>query len=679
MVQGAVWVPVLLALAACSAAAGGASPAANPNLDFPAFDVSKVTFPYCPVNEAEIDAVWRRLTPNQRIGQHVMPGAERKAEDGTPTDRTLRVLNEFEVGGVFTYQTNGIVPNKPLVTARFNHVMKRIAFERTGVPLFIACDQEGGTSSVVSSGFGGTDSMGQMPIGAARNPEVAFSQFDILTREIKALGFTMTFAPVLDTLTATANGNLHTRPMGPDPALNAHLGVAEFAAAQKNLVLPMAKHFPGDGMTNGNTHFVLVTNDAPRDVLMRTIVAPFKAAVEAGLDGVMTIPARYPAFDPNRASLTSRAVTTGLLRGELGFKGLVVSDSLDMEGAKIGMAADQIPGVEALKAGADLVLYVLFEPERITALYARIAQELADGTYPAAEFEASTKRILRMKQKYCLFREPTAPDPAAPERITAQIARPEDRERSLENARQSIVLFENPGGVLPLTGKRVLYVGPKKLYGDPGSGWLQLVEMDFGDALRTQDEGVESYTYLLPGDPLNILAEVKAREADFDVIVVGTIQARFSLEQQQMLTYLTAGLETPLVHVVLGVPFDWLYTRGKVAAAVGVMNTRSVQVLAGAEYLYGRIPARGRLLYDMDAVARADEGETGGDGDTEVEAPEGEGGACADARCEPNGTCVTTETTFGCVCRQNFYPSSDRLQCIPVGEPDPTKPSPASR
>jgi beta-N-acetylhexosaminidase len=456
---------------------------------------------------------------------------------------------------------------------------------------------------------------------------------------------------------------MNTRAFGPDPDLNAALAVAAFAALQHNLVLPTAKHFPGDGLTDGNTHTTFVVNDASRDHLESTILKPFRAAIAAGCDGVMTIPACYTALDPDRSAITSRYVNTGLLRSEIGFKGLIVTDSLGMKGAQIGMEAGRLPGVEALKAGADILLHLTIDDEGLKDLYDGIEQALADGSYDPAEFEASTRRILRMKQKYCLFENPAGPDPADPSSILAHLARPEDAALSASHGDRAVVLLED-NGVLPLAGKRVLYVGPDRVFQDPGSTWYNATDKHFGEALAAHDPSVRSVTFMLPFDPAGVAAEVADRVDGVDVVVLGTLQGRFSMEQQQLVEWLIGGAGRPLVHVMLGVPFDYFQTEGRVAAAVAVMGCRSAMVDAGARFLYGKIPASGAMAYVF-------EGEGSGAGVDPI--PGGphpvSGDRCAEqgVSCSGDGLCVDTGTVVGCVCQPNWHPSAAGTDCVPDG------------
>ena len=627
------------------------------------FDVSAIEFPYCEVDEAFITSIYESLTMREKIGQHFMLGAERAGEGFN--EATARKLDEYKIGGVFLNPPVAIALGDGTQTATLVYALKTAAIEATGLPLFVSLDQEGGPNATINSLTGGTDTIGSMPIAAIGDPQVAYEQFEIMGREIAALGFNMDFGPVMDTLLSTKNGNQNTRSFSPNPDLNARLSVAAFAGLQHNLILPTAKHFPGDGILDGNTHRVFVIIEKDREFLEDTILKPFRAAFSAGCDGVMTIPSAYTALDPERSAITSRAITTELLRDDMGFKGLVVTDSLGMEGAKIGLEPDEEPGIEAMRAGADILLYVDIEFERLDRLYTTIESELGAGTLSSEEFEASTRRILSYKQKYCLFERPIHPDEEAIASLTERIALKSDRKLSASHADRSIVLLHDDG-VLPLSGKKILYVGPAKTFEDPGSGWLNIVDQTFGDALQEFDDRTESITYMLPFNPSYVFKQVKDAYQAYDVLVLGTLQARFSIEQQQLVHWLLSDvqIDIPIVHVMIGVPFDYFQTRDKVAAAVALMGSRSVMVEAGAKVLYGEIEAEGKMRFDLEESGPDGDLDGPVDGDTEQS-----GDRCLEENidCSGQGICIDTGASYGCICYPNWHPSDDGLDCIADG------------
>jgi beta-N-acetylhexosaminidase len=570
------------------------SPRADADVD--AFDPAALAFPFCPEDPERTAALYDRLTPRQRIGQHVMTGLNRA---GTRVDaRTERLLRTYALGGGFVSQIEEVAVGSPETTARFLHDAQRVAAEAAGVPLFIASDQEGGVYTSVNHLTGGTDSIGPAAIGATGDEWVAYHQFDLMGREVKALGINLNLGPLLDTLYERDNGNLNTRVFGPDVGANARFGVAAVAGLQQNLVLAVVKHFPGDGLTSGNTHHEFVTNDAPLEVLEERLLGPFRAAIAAGCDGVMTMPARFSALDDRRAAVVSRPVTTGFLRGTIGFDGLVVTDDLNMYGARLGLAESESEGVAALAAGADVLLYVAIDDTALEELFADIEAALLTGAIPAAQFAQSTQRILRLKQKYCLFDAPTYPDAGDVAALPSRIRRPADAARSALHAERAVTVLEDDG-VLPLRGKRVLCVGPAVVLPDPASGWSWLLERSFCAAVRQRDPAAQTLDFVVGASEATARAWVESRRATGDVIVVATFQSYFGAPQRELLAWLRDEGGLPVVHVSQGVPFDHLQTRGRVAAALALMGSLPVLLDAGARVLYGEAEAGGRMPYDL--------------------------------------------------------------------------------
>lgn len=622
--------------------------------------ISQIEAPYCEIDEAQVGAIYDAMTVRQRIGQHLMIQLFPFA-DGIEAE-SMEKLVDFHLGNAFVGAPSGIYIDEPEKTALFVHNVKREIFERTGVPAFIALDQEGGPNASINSITGGTDTIGSMPIGTTGDPQVSLEQFDIMGREVAHFGFNMNFGPVLDTLKSTGNGNLNTRPFSPDTQLNTQLGLGAIQGLQQNLVLSVGKHFPGDGLTAGNTHKIHVVVEEPLETIEEILLPPFQAAVDAGVDGIMTIPSGYAAYDGEQSAILSRAINTTLLREQMGFDGLIVTDSLGMEGVSFGLQEGEIRAVEALRAGADLLLHVTWSYNDLVQVVDRIEAELDSGTLSATEFEESTKRILRLKQKYCLWETATSPDLAQQAALSSTVGRLEDVKLSRSHADRAMVLLED-NGILPLTGKSLLYVGPDTMFQDPGSGWINVLDQTPGDALETYGAQVEQVRYFMPFNPSLIYPQVEALAAAADVVVVGTLQGWFDMSQQQLLEWILEDLDKPVVHVILGVPFDYAQSRGRADAVLALMGSRSVMVEAGAAVLLGKQKAQGKTQFDLDLVQFA----TNVDGPTDPTGTDKDRCEEQDIECSDGGICVDIVTDYGCVCHPNYHPSPDGLDCLPDG------------
>ncbi len=570
-----------------------------------AFDPDQFPFPFLDPMPPWEDEMLAKLTLRQKIGQHIMVRLER---DGSgPAQSTILRIENYSLGGGFLSPITGIAVHEPQTTAKFINAMQTLAVQQHSVPMWIALDQEGGVYASVNGMTGGTDSVPPAALGMSGDPWVAFEQFDLMAKEIKAMGFNMNLAPSLDTHTQPANGNINTRSFGPNPQLNAELGVAAVVAMQKNLVLPTVKHFPGDGMTVGNTHHEFVVNEMSRDELDKTLLVPFKAAFEAGAAGVMTMPARFAALDDKRPAITSWAVTTGLLRQEWGFQGLVVTDDLGMEGALIGLEPGQIPGLEALKAGADVLLYVDVTDQALDELFAAIEQALASGELDQQLFDESTRRILRTKRQFGLFEKPTFPDPTDVARIPQEVATQANREAALGIARKCAVAWDDKGTPVtredaqwPLPKENLLCIGPSPILADPASGWSWLLENGFCEMLKTSVPSASMLQFLIPTKPEILYKQIEPLLANADTVVVATFQASFSPEQEAMLNWLTQNIgQRRLIHVIQGVPFDYLTAAYGPDATLFLTGALPLTSAAGVDILLGTGEPGGTMTYDL--------------------------------------------------------------------------------
>jgi beta-N-acetylhexosaminidase len=333
--------------------------------------------------------------------------------------------------------------------------------------------------------------------------------------------------------------------------------------------------------------------------LEATLLKPFRAAFASGSDAVMIIPAQHTALDDQRAAITSRKVMHDFLRGELGFDGLIVTDDLNMYGARLGLTEDQEQGYEALKAGADILLYVAIDDAYLGTLVAQIETGLQSGDIDGAEFAASTKRILRYKQKYCLFEKPTYPDEDDMATLQDRIGLAEDSDLSLRHAEGAVVLLQNDG-VLPLHDRRVLCIGPDTVLPDPASGWSWLIEESFCSVMKRMHPSVSVKPYIVGLSEGSALEWAVANHAQSDVIVVATFQSYFSSEQQSLLHGLIHLSGPPVVHVAQGVAFDAIQTRDKVAAIMLLQGSLPVMFEAGVRILWGDAQPGGHLLYDLE-------------------------------------------------------------------------------
>jgi beta-N-acetylhexosaminidase len=331
------------------------------------------------------------------------------------------------------------------------------------VPLVVAADLERSLAFRIRRGVVALPHA--MAIGATRSEEAARFAGEVTAREARAVGIHWAFAPVADVNSNPSNPIVNIRSFGEDPEMVARLSAAFVRGARQGGVLTTAKHFPGHGDTAIDSHLGLATLSVDRERLRTVELAPFRRDVEAGVDAVMLGHIAVPALDPTGAPASLSAPMGRLLREEMGFKGLVVTDALEMQGARGSWTGEA--AVKAVLAGADIIL---LPPDPEVAIQA-IVRGVEEGQITPERLDASVLRILEAKERLGLDKERMV-DPSA---VGKSVGRPEDMERALEIARESITVVRNEGGVLPLHAEarlRILHlVLSSDLHNDGIQGW----------------------------------------------------------------------------------------------------------------------------------------------------------------------------------------------------------------
>lgn len=291
---------------------------------------------------------------------------------------------------------------------------------RHQIPLLIAFDYEGG--AVVSPLFLGLKQLpSNMLLSASTaGPDAVYAMFRAAGREIKSMGGQINFAPDMDVNTNPQNPIIGTRSFGSDAQTVGANGALAVKGLQKEKVAAFAKHFPGHGDTVTDSHLGSPVMNLPPEALESGHIAAFRAAVKNGVWGVMSSHVVYPALDPEHPATFSRKILTDLLRKDLKFKGVIATDSLDMEGAK---RADGLPqaAAEAYAAGADMTLIGKDLPyETVAYVKGQIGKTLTEK-----QLKLSAKRILDLKRKTGLFSasKPTRETPENFETVARRVAR----------------------------------------------------------------------------------------------------------------------------------------------------------------------------------------------------------------------------------------------------------------
>ena len=321
--------------------------------------------------------------------------------DGTTLPEALRSrLGRGERGGAVLFKRNigqsGSAVDLVQV-AKLNAAIAAAAPQ--DLPPLIGVDQEGGRVQRLGPPVIQLPPMRQL--GDVNDPTLVERVAKAVGNELSILGFTMSFAPVLDVDTNPANPVIGDRSFGREPRSVMRAGVAYLRGLQSAGVLACAKHFPGHGDTEDDSHLALPRVRHDRTRLMNTEIPPFRAAIGAGVAAVMTAHVVYDALDPGVPATLSRAIVGSLLRAELGFEGVCISDDLTMRG--VSPSGGENPaevvavGLEAVAAGCD-VLLVAHEGVAVDALHAAMVERAGKDPKFRARCEQSFERVVRIRR-----------------------------------------------------------------------------------------------------------------------------------------------------------------------------------------------------------------------------------------------------------------------------------------
>jgi len=333
----------------------------------------------------------------ERVSELIMVGFFGQELDAALADHICTI----KPSGLIFFRRNVASPEQ---VARLNRNIQRLALEELGRPLLLAVDQEGGTVARLTPPFS------QLPdakVLGAEGPGAVSRCARLSAQEMRLVGLNLNFAPVLDVNLLDSAGPMERRSFGRDPALVAECGVAAVTAIQQEGVMATAKHFPGLGRAQEDPHLNLPVVPATREELLQSDLVPFRAAFQGGVACAMTSHILYPALDPELPGTLSPAILTGLLRNELGFGGVLISDDLDM-GAVTSRYPPEWAALTALQAGVDLLI-VCNDQEHMNLVAEALREGISLGLLDADQVARSLGRVEGLRSRY--LQNPEFPDP----------------------------------------------------------------------------------------------------------------------------------------------------------------------------------------------------------------------------------------------------------------------------
>jgi beta-N-acetylhexosaminidase len=451
-------------------------------------------------------------------------------------------------------------------------------------PALVAADQEGG--QFIALGDGSTPFAGNMALGAVDDEGLTERVGRAIGLEARAMGVNVVYAPVLDIASNPANPALGVRSFGDDAAAVARHGAAMVRGLQSAGVAATVKHAPGAGEAAGDPHRELATVGASRAILDAREFVPFRAAFAAGARLAMSAHVALPAVtgSDDLPSTLARAVMTDLLRGDLGFDGVTISDALDMAG--VGGGPDGVPDVvAAIRAGVDLLLCAA-DAAAISRIERTLVEAADRGLFDPSEVVGTERRLATLRAWL---------GSAGPAPGLAVVGSAEHRALAADLAVRSITLVRDPGGLLPVrwdAHRRVLAVMPRPSDLTPADT-SSTVAPALGAALRRYHAEVDEVVVETEPDAATITA-VRDRAVAADLAVVGTIDGH-RLAGQRDLVDTVAATGIPTIAVAFRGPWDVaVYPPGVTALATYSILPGSlealVSVLAGDAASTGRLP-----------------------------------------------------------------------------------------
>jgi beta-N-acetylhexosaminidase len=523
-----------------------------------------------------VDSLMHTMTPRQRVAQLFMVAAysNRKRID---EDSISTLIKDYGIGGLIFFQGGPV---------RQTRILNRFQGQ-SRVPLLVAMDAEWGVGMRLDSvlRFPYQMSLGAVP---AADSALIYDMGREVARQIKRLGMQVNFAPVVDVNNNPANPVIGFRSWGENPAAVARLSRLYMRGMQDAGVLAVAKHFPGHGDVDADSHLDLPLVRVDRGRLDSLEFPPFKVMIKSGIGGMMIAHLDVPALDTARGPSTlSKPIVTGVLRQQLGFKGVVFTDAMNMKGLIKKVPTGEAE-VRALLAGNDILEFSKNVPLALQTVLAAVDS----GRISQVRIDESCRRVLALKQWSGLRKYRAIPE----RNLFADLNPPHARYLSHRLAERSITLLRNQGRILPLQRLDSLRIATLVLGGSPA---------DTTDFQRAVSDYAPVAHFNLPAAPtMDELIDIRAKLFGYDVVLValqnlGRLPAtNFGISPEANL--LLRELTKPGQKVILSV-FGSAYAVAKVrdydrasAIVMAYQESTQAQQLA-AQLIFGGIGATGKL------------------------------------------------------------------------------------
>ena len=480
--------------------------------------------------ETDVKAIVEGMSVDEKVGQMLMPDfrnwqkqGESKATGFTVmNDEVGSIIKKYHLGGVILFAENVVGTEQ---TARLTDGLQKASSE---LPLFITIDQEGGIVTRLQTG---TNLPGNMALGAARSEKYAYQTGEIIGKELSSLGVSVNFGPALDVNNNPGNPVIGVRSFSSNPELVSKLGIQTIKGLQSQNIAATTKHFPGHGDTAVDSHYGLPLVSHDKERLRSVELVPFQKAIDEGVDMVMTAHVQFPAFDDTTyiskkdgqdimvPATLSKKVLTGLLREEMGFDGVIVTDALNMKAIADNFGQEEAV-VLALKSGVDIALMPaqvnsLQMEGNLSSVFHAVKKAIETGELPIEQVNNSVQRILELKEKRGILTPNNTPIDEKVENALNVVGNQDHLRKEKKMAEDAVTLLKNEDKTLPFKPKKndkVLVLAP---FADQVEAMTRSIQ-----ELKGKKKAVKVTGYAFSGKLFN--EEVAAMIDEADYVITGS-------------------------------------------------------------------------------------------------------------------------------------------------------------
>ncbi|MGM7701801.1 beta-N-acetylhexosaminidase [Pseudalkalibacillus sp. Hm43] len=525
-------------------------------------------------SDEDLDDFIKQMSTEEKVGQLLMPAI--REMDGEPVTEMNDELNEmlgtFQPGGIILFRENIQSRNQ---VKQLNEAMQK----GSDVPLLISIDQEGG---IVTRLPYFPELPGNMALGATHSADLARETGEVLGAELRQIGVHIDFTPSVDVNTNPNNPVIGVRSFGDDPELVTEMGLAFMEGLHASDVMAVAKHFPGHGSVNLDSHYVLPVSEQSIEELEQVEWKPFRKMIEQGVPGIMTAHITFPNIDDSEftsrkdglpiqtPATMSPKIMNELLRNEMGFQGLLFTDSMEMKAITDHFGPGEA-AVQAVLAGVDVIVM----PDHLKVAYDSLAQAVEENRISEERLNQSVNRILQAKLKWIDESEVDELDAAVTNRAV---------ELEKKIAQDSITLMKNEGSVIPLTA--------------PVNGQISFVS--------TNSQHLEKLKYalwkdhkkvtliLLKGDALTEAQKQELKKSEMTILITDskTVIGEGDTGWEQSAMNETIRHSEKSILVMARNPYD-ADVLSEVDAAIAQYSDQQASFQATVDLIFGRIEAKG--------------------------------------------------------------------------------------